>query len=241
MDKTVLITGASRGIGKETALYLAKSGYDIVLNYNKNEKAALEVKKEIEALGRKARLLQFDIKERKETKEKIENDIKDNGVYYGVILNAGIAKDNIFPIMEDNEWDDVINTNLGGFYNVLKPIVMPMIEQRVKGRIVALSSISGIKGNRGQTNYSASKAGIMGAVKSLGLELAKRGITVNCVAPGVIETDMIKDIPFDEVKKLIPMKRPGTSKEVASLINYLLSNDASYITCQTISVNGGLI
>ena len=200
MDKTVLITGASRGIGKETALYLAKNGYDIVLNYNKNEKAALEVKKEIEALGRKARLLQFDIKERKETKEKIENDIKDNGVYYGVILNAGIAKDNIFPIMEDNEWDDVINTNLGGFYNVLKPIVMPMIEQRVKGRIVALSSISGIKGNRGQTNYSASKAGIMGAVKSLGLELAKRGITVNCVAPGVIETDMIKDIPFDEVK-----------------------------------------
>ena len=186
MDKTVLITGASRGIGKETALYLAKSGYDIVLNYNKNEKAALEVKKEIEALGRKARLLQFDIKERKETKEKIENDIKNNGVYYGVILNAGIAKDNIFPIMEDNEWDDVINTNLGGFYNVLKPIVMPMIEQRVKGRIVALSSISGIKGNRGQTNYSASKAGIMGAVKSLGLELAKRGITVNCVAPGVI-------------------------------------------------------
>lgn len=241
MDKTVLITGASRGIGKETALYLAKNGYDIVLNYNKNEKAALEVKKEIEALGRKARLLQFDIKERKETKEKIENDIKNNGVYYGVILNAGIAKDNIFPIMEDNEWDDVINTNLGGFYNVLKPIVMPMIEQRVKGRIVALSSISGIKGNRGQTNYSASKAGIMGAVKSLGLELAKRGITVNCVAPGVIETDMIKDIPFDEVKKLIPMKRLGTSKEVASLINYLLSNDASYITCQTISVNGGLI
>ena len=241
MDKTVLITGASRGIGKETALYLAKNGYDIVLNYNKNEKAALEVKKEIEALGRKARLLQFDIKERKETKEKIENDIKDNGVYYGVILNAGIAKDNIFPIMEDNEWDDVINTNLGGFYNVLKPIVMPMIEQRVKGRIVALSSISGIKGNRGQTNYSASKAGIMGAVKSLGLELAKRGITVNCVAPGVIETDMIKDIPFKKKKKLIPMKRPGTSKEVASLINYLLSNDASYITCQTISVNGGLI
>ena len=241
MDKTVLITGSSRGIGKETALYLAKNGYNIVLHYKNNLDSALSVKKEIEALGQTARILNFDIKERYDTKTKIENDIKEHGIYYGVVLNAGIAKDNVFPVMEDSEWDEVINTNLGGFYNVLKPIIMPMIEKRIKGRIITLSSISGLKGNRGQVNYSASKAGIIGATKALSLELAKRGITVNCVAPGIIETDMIKDIPPDEIKKLIPMKRTGTSREVASLINYLLSEDASYITGQVISVNGGMV
>ena len=240
MDKTVLITGSSRGIGKETALYLAKNGYNIVLHYKNNLDSTLSVKKEIEALGQTARILNFDIKERYDTKTKIENDIKEHGVYYGVVLNAGIAKDNVFPVMEDSEWDEVINTNLGGFYNVLKPIIMPMIEKRIKGRIITLSSISGLKGNRGQVNYSASKAGIIGATKALSLELAKRGITVNCVAPGIIETDMIKDIPPDEIKKLIPMKRTGTPREVASLINYLLSGDASYITGQVISVNGGM-
>lgn len=240
MDKTVLITGSSRGIGKETALYLAKNGYNIVLHYKNNLDSALSVKKEIEALGQTARILNFDIKERYDTKTKIENDIKEHGIYYGVVLNAGIAKDNVFPVMEDSEWDEVINTNLGGFYNVLKPIIMPMIEKRIKGRIITLSSISGLKGNRGQVNYSASKAGIIGATKALSLELAKRGITVNCVAPGIIETDMIKDIPPDEIKKLIPMKRTGTPREVASLINYLLSEDASYITGQVISVNGGM-
>lgn len=241
MDKTVLITGSSRGIGKETALYLAKNGYNIVLHYKNNLDSALSVKKEIEALGQTARILNFDTKERYDTKTKIENDIKEHGVYYGVVLNAGIAKDNVFPVMEDSEWDEVINTNLGGFYNVLKPIIMPMIEKRIKGRIITLSSISGLKGNRGQVNYSASKAGIIGATKALSLELAKRGITVNCVAPGIIETDMIKDIPPDEIKKLIPMKRTGTPREVASLINYLLSEDASYITGQVISVNGGMV
>lgn len=241
MDKTVLITGSSRGIGKETALYLAKNGYNIVLHYKNNLDSALSVKKEIEALGQTARILNFDIKERYDAKTKIENDIKEHDVYYGVVLNAGIAKDNVFPVMEDSEWDEVINTNLGGFYNVLKPIIMPMIEKRIKGRIITLSSISGLKGNRGQVNYSASKAGIIGATKALSLELAKRGITVNCVAPGIIETDMIKDIPPDEIKKLIPMKRTGTPREVASLINYLLSEDASYITGQVISVNGGMV
>lgn len=240
MDKTVLITGSSRGIGKETALYLAKNGYNIVLHYKNNLDSALSVKKEIEALGQTARILNFDIKERYDTKTKIENDIKEHGIYYGVVLNAGIAKDNVFPVMEDSEWDEVINTNLGGFYNVLKPIIMPMIEKRIKGRIITLSSISGLKGNRGQVNYSASKAGIIGATKALSLELAKREITVNCVAPGIIETDMIKDIPPDEIKKLIPMKRTGTPREIASLINYLLSEDASYITGQVISVNGGM-
>ena len=240
MDKTVLITGSSRGIGKETALYLAKNGYDIVLHCNSNIKNAEETAALIQEYGRRTRILQFNIADREQCKKILTDDIKTHGIYYGVILNAGIAKDNVFPAMEDNEWDDVINTNLNGFYNVLKPIVMPMISARIKGRIITMSSVSGLAGNRGQVNYSASKAGIIGATKSLALELAKRGITVNCVAPGVIETDMTQDLPAEEVKKIIPMKRFGQAKEVASLINYLMSEDAAYITGQVISVNGGL-
>ncbi len=240
MEKQVLITGSSRGIGKESALYLAKNGYDIVLHCNTNIQKANDTLKEIEALGVKARVLQFNISNREECRRILEKDIEDNGIYYGVVLNAGIAKDNVFPAMEDDEWDKVLDTNLGGFYNVLKPIVMPMIQKRIKGRIIAMSSVSGLCGNRGQVNYSASKAGIIGAVKALSLELAKRGITVNAIAPGAIDTDMTEDLPVDEIKKMIPMKRFGQAKEVASLVNYLMSEDASYITGQVISVNGGL-
>ena len=240
MAKEVLITGSSRGIGKACAIYLAKNGFDIVLHCNKNISKAEEVLAEIKEIGVNGRILQFDIKDRNACREAISSDITTHGCYYGTVLNAGIAKDNVFPIMEDEEWDDVINTNLGGFYNILKPIVMAMIEERIKGRIVAMSSISGLRGNRGQVNYSASKAGINGAVKALSLELAKRKITVNAIAPGIIDTDMIQDIPQDEVKKLIPMKRFGKPEEVASLVNYLMSEDAGYITGQVISVNGGL-
>lgn len=240
MAKEVLITGSSRGIGKACAIYLAKNGFDIVLHCNKNISKAEKVLTEIKEIGVNGRILQFDIKDRQACREAISSDITTHGCYYGTVLNAGIAKDNVFPIMEDEEWDDVINTNLGGFYNILKPIVMAMIEDRIKGRIIAMSSISGLKGNRGQVNYSASKAGIIGAVKALGLELAKRKITVNAIAPGIIDTDMIQDIPQDEVKKLIPMKRFGKPEEVASLVNYLMSEDAGYITGQVISVNGGL-
>ena len=240
MSKNVLVTGSSRGIGREIAIYLAKNGYDIVLHCNRNIQKAEEILKEIQTLGRQCRILQFNISNREECKKILLKDIEENGCYFGVVLNAGISKDNVFPAMEDNEWDDVLNTNLGGFYNVLKPVVMPMISSRIKGRIVTMSSISGLSGNKGQVNYSASKAGIIGATKALALELAKRGITVNCVAPGVIESDMTKDLPADELKKMIPMKRFGTPKEVASLVNYLMSEDASYITGQVISVNGGL-
>lgn len=240
MAKEVLITGSSRGIGKACAIYLAKNGFDIVLHCNKNISKAEEVLTEIKEIGVNGRILQFDIKDRQACREAISNDITTHDCYYGTVLNAGIAKDNVFPIMEDEEWDDVINTNLGGFYNILKPIVMAMIEDRIKGRIIAMSSISGLRGNRGQVNYSASKAGIIGAVKALSLELAKRKITVNAIAPGIIDTDMIQDIPQDEVKKLIPMKRFGKPEEVASLVNYLMSEDAGYITGQVISVNGGL-
>ena len=239
MDKTVLVTGSSRGIGRETAIYLASCGYDIVLHCNKNVSKALEVKEIIEKSGKKARILQFDISKRDEVKKALLEDVEKYGIYYGVVLNAGINADNPFPAMEDDEWDRVINTNLNGFYNTLKPLIMPMIQNR-KGRIVALSSISGLAGNRGQINYSASKAGIIGAVKALSKEVARRNITVNCVAPGVIESDMTSEIPFDMIKDAIPMRRMGTAKEVASLISYLFSEDAGYITGQVISVNGGM-
>lgn len=239
MADTVLITGASRGIGRGTALYLANNGFDVVLHCNKNVEKLLEVKKEIEELGRNVRTLQFDVSDREQTKKVLLDDIETNGIYYGVVVNAGITADNPFPAMEDDEWDRVINTNLNGFYNTLRPLILPMIQNR-KGRIVALTSVSGLTGNRGQINYSASKAGIIGAVKSLSRETAKRNITVNCVAPGVIESDMTADLPFEMVKEIIPMRRKGTVKEVASAINYLLSEDASYITGQVISVNGGM-
>lgn len=240
MKKQILITGSSRGIGKETAIYLAKNGFDIVLHCNKNIQKAEEVLNEVKSFGVKGRILQFDTTNREQCRETITQDIEKNGVYYGVVLNAGIAKDIVFPAMQDEDWDSVLNTNLGGFYNVLKPIVMPMITNKVQGRIVAMSSVSGLRGNYGQVNYSASKAGIIGACKALALELAKRKITVNCVAPGAIESDMTQDLPVDEIKKHIPMKRFGTAKEVASLVNYLMSEDAGYITGQVISVNGGL-
>lgn len=233
--KKVLVTGSSRGIGKEIALYLAKNGFDIDVHYAHNKVKAEETADEIKALGCNAEILKFDIKNREEC-----TSVLSDKLYYGIVLNAGIAKDNVFPVLEGDEWDDVIDTNLTGFYNVLKPLVMPMISNRIKGRIITLSSVSGLCGNRGQVNYSASKAGIIGATKALSLELAKRGITVNCIAPGVIETDMIKDVPVDEIKKIIPMKRLGQAREVASLANYLMSEDASYITGQVISVNGGM-
>lgn len=239
MAKTVLITGSSRGIGKETALYLAKNGFDVVLHCVKNIAKAEEVKTEIEQLGRQARILQFDVSDREQTKAVLLKDIEENGVYYGVVLSAGITADNAFPAMEDDEWDRVINTNLNGLYNTLRPLILPMIQNR-KGRIVALSSVSGLAGNRGQINYSASKAGIIGAVKALSKEVAKRNITVNCVAPGVIESDMTAEVPFEMIKDAIPMRRMGTAKEVAGAVNYLMSEDASYITGQVISVNGGM-
>ena len=164
-----------------------------------------------------------------------------NGAYFGVVLNAGIARDGVFPMLSDDDWDSVLHTNLDGLYNVLKPIVMPMIRRRKPGRIVTLSSVSGIAGNRGQVNYSASKAGIIGATKALALELASRRITVNCVAPGPIETDMTADLPVEEVKKMIPAGRMGTPEEVAATVAFLFSDGAAYITRQVIAVNGGLV
>ena len=240
MSKTVLVTGSSRGIGKAIALYLARQGYELVIHCRTQIEQAEKVAAEIKLTGSQARILQFDLSNRQQCAEVLIQDIEKYDAYYAVVCNAGIAADNAFPALTGEQWDSVIHTNLDGFYNVLNPLIMPMIRRRKAGRIITLSSVSGLMGNRGQVNYSAAKAGIIGATKALALELAKRKITVNCVAPGLIDTEMLDDIPLQEIKKMIPVQRVGTAKEVAAAVAFLLSEDAAYITRQVISVNGGL-
>ena len=239
-DKRVLVTGASRGIGAATAIKLAQNDFAVTVHYHSNQTAAQKVVDTIKQGSGSASLLQFDIADRGMTKQCLEDDIEKNGAYYGVVCNAGVAHDAAFPALQDEQWDSVIHTNLDGFYNVLHPLTMPMIRLRQGGRIVTLSSVSGLIGNRGQVNYSAAKAGIIGATKALAIELAKRKITVNCVAPGVIETDMTENIYADEAKKMIPMGAFGKPEDIANTVAFLMSNDAAYITRQVISVNGGM-
>ena len=235
------VTGASKGIGAATAKRLARDGYDVIVHYHSDRDGAQRVLDDVTAMGRTGRLIRFDIADRDATRTALEADIAEHGAPFGVVLNAGMTRDAAFPALEDDDWDAVLHTNLDGFYNVIKPLVMPMIQRRKGGRIVALTSIAGLAGNRGQVNYAASKAGIIGAVKSLALELAKRKITVNAVAPGVIETQMTDELPADEIKKMIPMRRYGTADEVAATIAFLCGGDAAYITRQVISVNGGML
>jgi len=241
MNRTVLVTGSSRGIGKAIARQLAEDGFNIVVHCHSNVQLAEETVTGLNESGAQCRILTFDISNRDQCRQTLENDIQTNGAYYGVVCNAGICKDNAFPAMEGEEWDAVMNTNLDGFYNVLQPLIMPMVRNRQGGRIVTLSSVSGIIGNRGQVNYSAAKAGIIGATKALAMEMAKRKITVNCVAPGIIETDMTQELDEEIVKQIVPMKRSGTAEEVAHAVSFLFSDRASYITRQVISVNGGMI
>jgi 3-oxoacyl-[acyl-carrier protein] reductase len=240
MRKSVLVTGSSRGIGKAIALRLARDDYDIVLHCRSRREEADSVARSVVDIGRQARVLQFDVGERQATAAALKTDIEQHGCYYGVVCNAGIVRDNVFPAMSGEDWDVVLKTNLDGFYNVLNPLIMPMVRRRAPGRIVTITSLSGLIGNRGQVNYSAAKAGIIGASKALALELAKREITVNCVAPGLIETEMIADVPLEEMLKLIPARRIGKPEEVAAVVSFLLAEDAAYITRQVISVNGGL-
>ncbi len=239
MSRTVLVTGSSRGIGKAIALRLARDGFDVVVHCRGNRDDAQVVCERIEQLGRQARLLQFDIADRESCQSLITADIDQHGAYYGAVCNAGIVRDNAFPAMSGEEWDGVIHTNLDSFYNVLHPITMPMVRNKQGGRIVTLASVSGIMGNRGQTNYAAAKAGIIAATKSLALELAKRKITVNCVAPGIIETDMTSELP-EQAMQMVPLRRVGQSDEVAAAVGFLMSDDAAYITRQVLSVNGGM-
>jgi len=239
MKKWVLVTGSSRGIGRAIALRLAQDGYNIVL-HGRSAASAQTALDEVRATGAEARALAFDISNRTATRETLEADVQAHGAYYGVVCNAGLSRDGAFPALSEDDWDVVLRTNLDGFFNVLQPLTMPMIRTRKPARIVTLSSVSGLIGNRGQVNYSAAKAGIIGATKALAVELASRNITVNCVAPGFIETDMTDHLPLEEIMKMIPANRAGKPEEVASLVSYLMSDAAAYITRQVIAVNGGL-
>jgi 3-oxoacyl-[acyl-carrier protein] reductase len=236
----VLVTGASRGIGRAIALRLARDGFAVGVHYRERAEQAEAVVAEIRAAGSEATLMRFDVGDREACTRELVRDLETHGACYGVVCNAGTHADAPFPGMSSDAWDRVLRTNLDAFYNVLHPLVMPMVRARQGGRIVTISSVSGVLGNRGQVNYAASKAGLIGATRSLALELAKRRITVNSVAPGLIETEMIAGAPVEEIVKLIPMRRLGSAEEVAALVSFLFSDDASYVTGQVVGVSGGL-
>lgn len=240
MKQWVLVTGSSRGIGRAIALQLARDGYNLIVHGRSDSAALQQTRADVLAAGAEARLLAFDIADRTAASAALLADVEAHGAPYGVVCNAGIARDGAFPALSGEDWDQVLRSNLDGFYNVLQPLSMPMIRRRAPGRIVTLASVSGLIGNRGQVNYSAAKAGIIGASKALAVELASRNITVNCVAPGLIRTDMTESVPMEEALKMIPAKRIGEPEEVAGLVSFLLSPSAAYITRQVIAVNGGL-
>lgn len=236
----VLVTGASRGIGRSIALTLGAMGFEIIVHCRERRDAAQDCAAQIREAGGTASVLAFDISDREQTRQALETDIRENGAFWGVVANAGVTADDTFAAMDAEAWDKVLTTNLDGFYNVVQPLVMPMVRLRSGGRIVTLSSIAGQTGNRGQVNYSAAKAGIIGATRALAVELASRRITVNCVAPGLIETDMSAGAPQEHILPLIPAGRAGTPEEVAALVAFLFTPPAAYITRQVIGVNGGL-
>lgn len=239
-NKSILITGASGSIGFAISKKVIEKGYDAVMCYNNNDSFIEKIKSFAKDYNVNIRFLKMNITDREEVKNILIKDIEENGVYYGIVLCSGITMDNAFPAMTGDEWDNVIDVNLKSFYNIVNPLIMPMIRAKKGGRIIAISSISGIIGNRGQVNYSASKAGLIGAVKSLAIELGKRNITVNCIAPGVIESEMINDEIIENAKNLIALKRIGKPEDIANTVNFLLSEDAGYITKQVISVDGGM-
>ena len=241
MSERILVTGSSRGIGRAIALRLARAGFDLTLHCRSGLAEAQQVAEDIRELGRDVDILQFDVADRMAARERLEAAIERNGAWYGVVCNAGLTRDGAFPALTEDDWDSVLRTNLDGFYNVLHPLTMPMIRRRKPGRIVCMTSVSGLIGNRGQVNYSASKAGLIGAAKALAIELGRRKITVNCVAPGLIDTAMLDEhVPVEEMLKMIPAQRMGTADEVAGVVNFLMSDEAAYITRQVIAVNGGL-
>lgn len=238
--KRVLVTGSSRGIGRAIAIKLGEDGFHVTVHCRSRRDEAESVAVEIRNRGGQADVIQFDVCDRVVTREVLDQSIETHGFWWGVVLNAGITRDNAFPALTDDDWDSVIDTGLNGFYNVLHPLVMPLVRARKGGRIVTLASVSGVIGNRGQVNYSAAKGGIIAASKALALELASRKITVNCVAPGLIDTEMLNEIPVEEILKMVPLGRIGKPQEVSATVSFLMSEGAAYITRQVICVNGGL-
>lgn len=239
-NKTVFVSGSSRGIGRAIALDLAHKGYNIVLHGRTLSEKLKQTAQEIRAINPTVRIVTFDVTDRQASFQALTHDIENHGMYWAVVVNAGKTDDMTFAGMTPEQWDGVIRTDLDGFYNIVQPLVMPMVRTRRGGRIVAVSSVSGVMGNRGQVNYSAAKAGLIGAVKALALELASRAITVNAVAPGVIETDMVDERIREHALPLIPMKRLGRPEEVASAVSFLISQEASYITRSVIEIDGGI-
>ena len=234
-----LVTGASKGIGRAICVELAKAGHRVIVNYRSDEKGAAETLTMVRSAGSDGRIFQFDVTDIEQSQEAVEHIIKEEGSVDILVNNAGITADGLFIMMPRRDWDRVIETSLNGFYNVTKPVLEKMI-RRKRGSIVSIASVAGLVANRGQANYSAAKAGLIAASRSVASEVARLGIRVNVVAPGLIHTDMIKDAPIDNIKTLIPMARIGQPAEVAKVVRFLCSDDASYVTGQVLSVNGGM-
>mgnify|MGYP001086549238 FL=1 len=240
--KYALVTGGSRGIGKAVCLKFAQMGVPVLINYHSNETAALDVLKCVQSIGGTAYLLQFDVASEKDVSsaiERWEDEHPDDYIAY-LVNNAGIRKDNLRCMMPGKDWHDVIDVTLNGFYYVTRKLLPKMMMRRHGGRIINMASLSGLKGMPGQTNYSAAKGALIGATKALAQETASRNVTVNAIAPGFIESDMTKDLPQEELKKLVPMNRFGRPEEVAALVGFLCSDEAGYITGEVININGGL-
>ncbi|WP_321884022.1 3-ketoacyl-ACP reductase FabG2 [Burkholderia cepacia] len=241
MTRRVLVTGASRGIGRAVALRLASDGFAVTVHCRTGRDAAESVAATIRAQGGTASVLQFDVRDRAACRRELEADVDAHGAYYGIVCSAGVTRDGAFPALSEEDWDIVIETGLDAFYNVVHPLTMPMVRLRGGGRIVTIASVSGVMGNRGQVNYSAAKAGLIGATKALAVELASRKITVNCVAPGLVDTGMLDDVPLEQALKTVPMGRVGQPDEVAAVVGFLMSDAATYVTRQVIGVNGGMV
>ena len=240
--KRALVTGGSRGIGKGISLMLARNGFDVIINYRGNKEAAEATKKEVEDLGVNCTLLQFDIADFEKTKTTIEKELQDNGAIDVLIVNAGTTADSLLVQMKEEQWENVIDVNLKSFYYITRPIVEKMFANKW-GKIVVISSTGGLTGMPGQVNYCASKFGIIGAAKSLAVEMGRRNINVNIIAPGYIDTELISDMRehFNEIKKQVPMRRIGTIEDIANVTEFLISEKASYIQGQVIAVNGGVL